>query len=128
MSEANEAAQDVIASYRADLTATSGQHGSLIAELEAELVGVAWEQSEAFMDFADALSASLGADAANACEDAVDQEEAIGVCETFVSNEVNATAVSFVTAVVESHGLKAAEFIQKVVSEAPLRDSFDAGR
>lgn len=129
MSEANEAAQDVIASFRADFTAAASQHAALIAELEAELVGVSWELSESFRSFTDALSADLGSSAANACERSEDQDEAIGICEDFVSDEVTATALSFVTAVVEAHGPEeAAVLIHKVASDSPLQDCLDAGR
>lgn len=99
MSQVSEsAARIAIDDFKNDVAAAQEKHGTLIAELEADLLGVSWEVSESYMEFTDELAGDLGARAANCCEAGQDQEEAISTCESYVSEQVACDPMSLVSA------------------------------
>lgn len=121
------AARTAIDAFKQELESAKAAHATLIAELEADLIGVSWEMSDSYAQFTDDLSASLGAQAANECDVESDQEDAIAACESFVSDEISCDAMSLVAASVVVHGpTKASDLIGKMVSESPVRSSIDA--
>lgn len=129
MSTAESAAQSSIELLRSEMADAKARHAIVIAELEAELIGLEYESSESFKELMDKLSADLGAQAANDCSNPSDQDAAISICETFVSNEISLSSMNAVVAAVAFYGPHdAAEQINKVVSDSPLRESPFAGR
>jgi hypothetical protein len=123
------ASTEVIDGFRQDVANAKVQHATLIAELEADLIGATFELSQSFAEFCDELSGNLAARAANACADEADQETAIAQCESMLSNEVTHDPMLLACACVAFHGPQnAAAVIGKMVSESPLRDSFSVGQ
>jgi len=117
-----QAALEVIGSFQNEMAAV--RNTPMVADLETQLTAIAYELSDTYMEFTDELSANLGADAANRCERSSDQNLAIYRCESFVSDEVNASAASFVAAVLVVNNLEdARELINKVVRESPAREA-----
>jgi len=126
---AESAANDTIRSFEIEMTQARTTHAPLIAELEAELIGVSYEESDAFREFTDDVFSNLGAEAANQCESSSDQDAAIGRVESFVSSTIAADAMSLVVACVSFNGPEqGAALINRMVSESPLRVEFGAGR
>jgi len=125
----DQAATSAISQFNRDVEAAKQQHATLIAELEAELIGVSYEMSDSYSEFTDELAADLGARAANECEVASDQESAISRCESFVSNEIACDAMRLVSACIAFHGAEqGSAVINKMVSESPVRNDYGIGR
>jgi hypothetical protein len=119
----DKAASIAILDFQQEMAEAKEQHAALIAELEAELLGLSYELSDSYMTFTDELAASLGAEAANECSRESDQDSAIGQCELFVSSEISADPMSLVSACIAFHGAEqGSAVVNKMVSESPLRD------
>lgn len=126
---AEQAALNAINGFHTDIATAKKRHPTLIAELEAELLAVSYELSDSFMEFADELSADLGAKAANECDAKADQDQAIRQCASYVSNDVSSHAMALVSACIAFHGPdEGSSFINKMVSESPVRADVEMGR
>jgi len=109
-----------ILSFQKEISAV--RDTSVVAELKARLTGLAYEMSSAYMGFTDALSAHLGAQAANECARSCDQELAITRCESFVSDEVSCDELMLAAAVVVMNDpQELRELVGRIANEAPAR-------
>jgi hypothetical protein len=118
----DDAAEEVINSFLNDMA--SFEKTPLVTELTEQLAGIAYDRTEAYMTFTDALAASLGAGAANPCADEADQDSAITRCESFVSDAVSSSPESLVAALIASEGTeRAREIVYQVLAQSPTSNA-----
>ena len=122
MSTANDAAQQAITLYCTSIIDATRDHGPLILQLSKEIedAGGIDVISDATFEATDGIKGLVSTGAANACEKAADQEEAIGICEGWVAENVaNAGTDANVIAFLVGYGVdEGARLIREAIKEA----------
>jgi len=114
----DDAAEEMINSFLNDMV--SVEETPLATELTEQLEGIAYDRTEAFNTFTDALAASLGGDAANQYSDEADQDSAITRCESFVSDAVSSSPESLAAALIAGEGPeRAQDIVRQMRAQSP---------
>jgi len=105
---AADALRSVIDDYQSSILSIRKNHATLLAELVAEAEPYLGALEDFFDDFANDTKGSLGSSAANNCDDEATQDEAIGLCEAWIADNVsNAGIDERILCVLDGEGVAA---------------------